>query len=187
CSGGSAGARSGCVTASASSRHCSPRRWRPATSPSSPSRPWPTCSSAPSTRPPSTSPWPPTQAAPVPRSAPSCSVSSSPRSWVLPEGVRGRSSARPDVRFEPSSSLGSVTGSRGTQFSEVTMSAHEIHEDHDHVHGPDCGHASADHGDHVDYFHDGCAHYEHDGHWDECADAPHVEHGAHEHEHGPGC
>ena len=67
------------------------------------------------------------------------------------------------------------------------MSTHEMHEDHQHVHGPDCGHAATQHGDHVDYFHDGCAHYEHDGHWDECADAPHAEHGAHDHEHGPEC
>ena len=52
---------------------------------------------------------------------------------------------------------------------------HAIHEDHQHHHGPDCGHASVVHDDHVDYFHDGHIHREHDGHWDECA-GTHAEH-----------
>ena len=67
------------------------------------------------------------------------------------------------------------------------MTTHDVHDDHPHVHGPDCGHASVQHGDHVDYIHDGCAHYEHEGHWDECADSPHAAHEEHEHEHGPDC
>ncbi len=47
--------------------------------------------------------------------------------------------------------------------------AHQTHQEHDtHVHGPDCGHESVVHGDHVDYLHDGHRHREHDGHWDEC-------------------
>ncbi|MBK8435531.1 MAG: hypothetical protein IPL37_03140 [Austwickia sp.] len=41
-------------------------------------------------------------------------------------------------------------------------------EKHDHAHGPDCGHESVVHQDHVDYLHDGHAHHEHDGHYDEC-------------------
>ena len=50
--------------------------------------------------------------------------------------------------------------------------AHDTHEDHaSHVHGPDCGHESVQHDDHVDYLHDGHRHREHDGHWDECEDA----------------
>lgn len=44
----------------------------------------------------------------------------------------------------------------------------KIHENHDHVHGEGCGHEAVQHGDHVDYIHDGHRHREHDGHWDEC-------------------
>ena len=67
------------------------------------------------------------------------------------------------------------------------MTSHPIHSEHPHVHGPDCGHAAVPHGDHVDYIHDGCAHFEHEGHWDECADSPHAAHDDHAHEHGPDC
>ncbi|MDA7650793.1 hypothetical protein N8607_00695 [bacterium] len=41
------------------------------------------------------------------------------------------------------------------------------HENHDHAHGPDCGHTGVKHGDHVDYLHDGHMHHPHDGHVDE--------------------
>jgi hypothetical protein len=41
------------------------------------------------------------------------------------------------------------------------------HAEHDHEHGPDCGHETVEHGDHVDYLHDGHRHAAHDGHWDE--------------------
>jgi len=69
---------------------------------------------------------------------------------------------------------------------ESTMPC-DFHADHAHVHGPDCGHASVRHGDHVDYFHEGHVHREHDDHWDECAPS-HVTHGEHGgHEHGPDC
>jgi hypothetical protein len=45
---------------------------------------------------------------------------------------------------------------------------HEVHEEaHEHVHGEDCGHEAVQHGDHVDYIHDGHHHAAHDGHWDE--------------------
>jgi hypothetical protein len=48
------------------------------------------------------------------------------------------------------------------------MTAHMIHEDHAHIHGPGCGHAAIVHGDHVDYLHDGHLHHMHEGHVDEC-------------------
>ncbi len=44
---------------------------------------------------------------------------------------------------------------------------HAPHGDHDHDHGPDCGHAVVPHGDHSDYLHDGHRHAVHDDHWDE--------------------
>jgi zinc transport system permease protein len=42
-----------------------------------------------------------------------------------------------------------------------------VPDDHGHVHGPDCGHPAAPHGDHVDYVHDGHRHAPHEGHYDE--------------------
>lgn len=33
------------------------------------------------------------------------------------------------------------------------------HEHHDHVHGANCGHTAIQHGDHVDYLHDGHLHH----------------------------
>ncbi|MFN0170652.1 MAG: hypothetical protein ACKV22_29880 [Bryobacteraceae bacterium] len=44
---------------------------------------------------------------------------------------------------------------------------HKIHEAHSHIHGVGCGHLAVRHGDHVDYLHDGCLHWEHDDHFDE--------------------
>lgn len=41
------------------------------------------------------------------------------------------------------------------------------HAQHDHVHGPDCGHVAVPHGDHVDYLHDGHLHAAHGDHYDE--------------------
>jgi len=54
------------------------------------------------------------------------------------------------------------------------MTTHDVHADHDHRHGPGCGHESMQHNDHVDYLHDGHRHVEHEDHWDECtpADSP---------------
>jgi hypothetical protein len=49
------------------------------------------------------------------------------------------------------------------------MYDHSQHGEHDHRHGPTCGHATASHGDHTDYLHDGHRHRAHDEHWDECA------------------
>ncbi|MBW8171522.1 metal ABC transporter permease [Ornithinimicrobium sp. Arc0846-15] len=50
---------------------------------------------------------------------------------------------------------------------------HFVAEAHPHEHGPDCGHPTVPHGDHVDYVHDGHRHAPHGGHYDEHADVPH--------------
>ncbi len=44
--------------------------------------------------------------------------------------------------------------------------SHEV-TDHDHVHGPDCGHVAVPHEDHVDYVHGGHRHAPHGEHYDE--------------------
>ncbi|MCL2534129.1 MAG: zinc transporter permease [Nocardiaceae bacterium] len=51
----------------------------------------------------------------------------------------------------------------------MTSSEHHPHNpaDHPHVHGENCGHEKIQHGDHVDYLHDGHRHAEHEGHYDE--------------------
>jgi hypothetical protein len=76
---------------------------------------------------------------------------------------------------------------------------HQIHERHEHEHGPGCGHTAVAHEGHTDYLHDGHMHHPHEGHVDEHVfpvDATHPasctpEHdcGAHEsgHVHGAGC
>ncbi len=38
---------------------------------------------------------------------------------------------------------------------------------HTHDHGPACGHPAVEHGDHVDYLHDGHRHAVHGAHYDE--------------------
>ena len=40
-------------------------------------------------------------------------------------------------------------------------------EQHEHEHGPDCGHSAIEHDHHVDYLHDGHRHAPHEGHYDE--------------------
>ncbi|MET0998617.1 MAG: metal ABC transporter permease [Marmoricola sp.] len=42
-----------------------------------------------------------------------------------------------------------------------------VGEPHRHEHGPRCGHPAVEHGDHVDYIHDGHRHAPHGGHYDE--------------------
>jgi len=74
---------------------------------------------------------------------------------------------------------------------------HAIHEDHEHVHGPGCGHPAVLHEGHVDYLHDGHLHHPHGDHVDEhvvAVDAEHpdghtVEAAGHDgaHVHGDGC
>lgn len=43
----------------------------------------------------------------------------------------------------------------------------EVDETHGHEHGPGCGHLAVEHGDHVDFIHDGHRHAAHGGHYDE--------------------
>ena len=58
-----------------------------------------------------------------------------------------------------------------TPFLAVDPPAHETTDehgdDHGHEHGPGCGHPAVEHGDHVDYIHDGHRHAVHGGHYDE--------------------
>jgi hypothetical protein len=77
--------------------------------------------------------------------------------------------------------------------------SHRIHDNHDHVHGPGCGHQAVQHDGHTDYLHDGHLHYPHDGHVDEHAIGVDAKNpakcgGAHgcgghdsAHKHGPAC
>jgi zinc transport system permease protein len=55
---------------------------------------------------------------------------------------------------------------------------HDPAERHEHEHGPECGHPSIVHGDHVDYLHDGHLHAAHQGHYDEHGEHEHVPGGA---------
>lgn len=41
------------------------------------------------------------------------------------------------------------------------------HPNHDHIHGPGCGHTAIEHLGHVDYLHDGHLHHPHQDHVDE--------------------
>ena len=51
---------------------------------------------------------------------------------------------------------------------ENAMSApHDVHTEHEHVHGPECGHETVEHDGHVDYLHDGHRHHPHGDHYDE--------------------
>lgn len=43
------------------------------------------------------------------------------------------------------------------------------------------------HGDHVDFVHDGHRHRQHGDHWDLCDSEECAAHSHHEHVHGPGC
>ncbi len=45
----------------------------------------------------------------------------------------------------------------------------KIHQNHDHVHGANCGHEAIQHDDHIDYLHDGHLHHQHGDHVDEHA------------------
>lgn len=44
---------------------------------------------------------------------------------------------------------------------------HLVSDTHGHAHQPRCGHVAVQHGDHVDYVHDGKLHAAHGDHWDE--------------------
>jgi hypothetical protein len=76
---------------------------------------------------------------------------------------------------------------------------HMTHEPHAHQHTAGCGHTAIQHGDHVDYLHEGHLHRLHSNHVDECSipeDArnparctPQHDCAGHDtaHRHGPGC
>jgi len=49
----------------------------------------------------------------------------------------------------------------------ITGRRHKEAEQHEHEHGPDCGHPAIEHEHHVDYLHDGHFHAPHEGHYDE--------------------
>ena len=51
--------------------------------------------------------------------------------------------------------------------AEPDPSHDTVDEPHGHEHGPGCGHPAVEHGDHVDYIHDGHRHAAHGGHYDE--------------------
>ncbi|WP_310963021.1 metal ABC transporter permease [Nocardioides terrisoli] len=52
-------------------------------------------------------------------------------------------------------------------FADGDPLATPVEEPHQHEHGPGCGHTAVEHGDHVDYIHDGHRHAVHGGHYDE--------------------
>jgi zinc transport system permease protein len=49
----------------------------------------------------------------------------------------------------------------------ITGRRHKEAEQHEHEHGPGCGHPAIEHEHHVDYLHDGHRHAPHEGHYDE--------------------
>ena len=53
------------------------------------------------------------------------------------------------------------------EFEGVPAAPHEAAESHPHRHTPDCEHPRVQHGDHVDYIHDGHRHAPHGDHYDE--------------------
>lgn len=80
----------------------------------------------------------------------------------------------------------------------MSDSHNHTHEDHTHRHGPGCGHTAVQHGNHVDYLHDGHLHHVEQGEVREhrlevtaenpagCNVAKDPHHDA-AHQHGPGC
>ena len=79
------------------------------------------------------------------------------------------------------------------------MSDHAVHDKHDHLHTPGCGHRAVLHEGHTDYLHDGHVHHPHSDHVDEhvlavsstnpAACTPAHACGSHDssHRHGAGC
>ncbi len=68
-----------------------------------------------------------------------------------------------------------------------TATEHATHAPHPHTHSEDCGHVAVEHGDHVDYLHEGHTHRVVDGEVVECEADHHAVHDQHPHEHGPDC
>lgn len=58
-----------------------------------------------------------------------------------------------------------VAGLSGV-IARIRAGRHAATEEHAHEHGLDCGHPRIQHGDHVDYLHDGERHAAHADHWD---------------------
>lgn len=56
---------------------------------------------------------------------------------------------------------------RHAPFEELAPLAHHTIDEHPHEHGDGCGHPAVQHGDHVDYIHDGHRHAPHGSHYDE--------------------
>lgn len=52
-------------------------------------------------------------------------------------------------------------------FPSLPTETHTVTNEHPHEHGADCGHPAVQHGDHVDYVHDGHRHAAHGEHYDE--------------------
>lgn len=87
-------------------------------------------------------------------------------------------------------------------YARTETGHHDVHAgDHDHEHGPGCGHTAEMHDGHIDYEHDGHHHHIHGSHVHECtgphaggsaaqgyqSDAHHTAHADHTHVHGFGC
>lgn len=64
-----------------------------------------------------------------------------------------------------------------------TARRHRETGEHPHEHGPGCGHEAVQHGDHVDYLHDGELHAAHADHYDEHVPAPTVSAALHDQAH----
>jgi hypothetical protein len=74
-----------------------------------------------------------------------------------------------------------------------------VHSNHDHQHGPGCGHTAVEHDGHTDYLHDGHLHHPHGDHVDEhrvsvssanpdaCTPSHNCGGHAADHVHGPDC
>jgi zinc transport system permease protein len=60
-----------------------------------------------------------------------------------------------------------VAASYNVLHGRITGRRHNQAEQHEHEHGPNCGHPAIEHEHHVDYLHDGHRHAPHEGHYDE--------------------
>jgi zinc transport system permease protein len=73
--------------------------------------------------------------------------------------------------FAVTAPVGVVLGKRRLATVPFEMPAEpeeqRVVEPHRHQHGPGCGHLAVEHGDHIDYIHDGHRHAVHGGHYDE--------------------
>lgn len=67
----------------------------------------------------------------------------------------------------------------GALVTRAARARHVLAERHEHEHGPGCGHDAVDHGDHVDYLHDGHRHAPHGDHYDEHGDESSADGDAH--------